>query len=58
MPQGVEADQGLLDRSRIKGMRIKHPLRNQPFLASLGDDTEMAFPFTMLFAQDHSGLSI
>ena len=58
MPQGVKADQRKLDWRRIKCVGFKHPSGNEPFLATLGDHSKMAFPVAIFFAQDNDNLSM
>jgi hypothetical protein len=52
------ADQRQRDRGGTKSLGIKHPSRNEPFFASLGDHAQMAFPMGALLAQDSDGLPI
>jgi hypothetical protein len=56
--QRVKADQRELDGRRLKGVRIEHPSWNQPFFASFGDHTKMAFSFRAFRTQDCALLSI
>ena len=58
MAQGFKADQRKLDGRGLKGVRVEHPPGNQPFFACFSDQTEMAFPFCILFPQDHAFLPV
>jgi hypothetical protein len=52
------ADQRQRDRRGTKSLGVKHPSRNQPFFASLGDHAQMAFPIGVFLAQGNDGLPI
>ncbi len=58
MTQGVKADQRKLYRRSIERVGFKHPLGNEPFLATLGDHAKVTFPMATFLAQDNGGLSM
>jgi hypothetical protein len=52
------ADQRQRDWGGTKSFGVKHPSRNEPFFAGLGDHPQMAFPMGALLAQDNDGLPV
>ena len=55
MAQRVKADQRQFGRGELKGVRVKHPSGNQPFLASFSDHGRWHSPF--VFSTRRTGLS-